>query len=77
MAGSLPPSSRVSFLSVPDADAMMALPVRSEPVKEMWATSGCSTIHRPSWSPPVTMFTTPAGKLFWATDASITVDNGV
>merc|ERR1719409_949457 len=40
----------------------MALPVRVLPVKEILLMSGCSVIHFPTSSLPLTKFTTPGGK---------------
>ena len=60
--GFLPPSSRLTRLSVSAARRLMSMPVSVWPVKEMTRTSGCSTSAWPTSVPdPVTTFTTPSG----------------
>jgi hypothetical protein len=47
-----------------DAPAAMILdPVGTEPVKEILSRRGWLATSAPTWGPPVTMFTTPAGSL--------------
>ena len=63
MFGDLPPSSRPTFLKPRAAVSAMTRPVASEPVKAIFAVSGCSTSGMPTSLPkPVTTLTTPAGK---------------
>jgi hypothetical protein len=76
-AGSLPPSSSVTFFRVAAPVAMIFLPVAAEPVKEICAIFGCSTIIWPSSSPPVIMFITPAGNASTAISESMAVESGV
>ena len=47
MLAALPPSSRVSFLSVPATERAIALPTSVEPVNATLSTPGCSTSARP------------------------------
>ena len=61
IAGSLPPSSKVTRFSVPAALAMMRLPVATEPVKVILSMSGCSVIHWPRSLPPASTLKTPGG----------------
>ncbi len=59
----LPPSSSETRLSRRAARWAMSLPVVEEPVNEMTATSGLSTMASPTSPPaPVTRLTTPGGK---------------
>ena len=59
----LPPSSSETRLRRRPARSAMLLPVVDEPVNEMIATSGLSTIASPTSPPaPVTRLTTPGGK---------------
>ena len=51
MNGLLPPSSNDTRLTRLAAAAWMALPVATEPVKEMASTSGCSTSAWPTVCP--------------------------
>ena len=61
--GDLPPSSSVTRLRSAAAVAAMRLPLASEPVNVILATSGCSTKGAPISAPsPVTTLTTPGGK---------------
>jgi hypothetical protein len=62
MFAALPPSSRVSFLSVPATDRAMALPTAVDPVKATLLTSGWLTSACPVSPAPVMMLTTPAGR---------------
>ncbi len=54
IAGSLPPSSRVTRFRLSAALAMTFLPVAVEPVKVMRSMPGCSVIQRPRSLPPAT-----------------------
>ncbi len=63
MLAALPPSSRVTFLSVPATARAIALPTSVDPVKATLSTSGCETIARPVSPAPVTMLTTPGGQV--------------
>jgi hypothetical protein len=61
----LPPSSRLTFFSVPLAAATMRLPTPVEPVKDTMSTDGCVDSVAPTGSPkPRTMLTTPAAARF-------------
>ena len=63
MLGDLPPSSSETCLKLRAAISLIRWPVTSEPVKLIFATSGCSTSRAPASAPsPVTTFTTPGGK---------------
>ena len=59
----LPPSSSDTRLSRRPARSAMPLPVTDDPVNEMTAMSGLSTMASPTSAPePVTRLTTPGGK---------------
>ena len=77
MAASLPPSSRVTRLRVPAELAMTFLPVAVEPVKLIFAMSGCSVIVAPISLPPETTLSTPAGKTCCAISPNRRVPSGV
>ena len=78
MLAALPPSSRVTFLSVPATDLAIALPTSVEPVKATLSTSGCSTSARPVSPAPVTMLTTPGGRsACWQISANSSAVSGV
>ncbi|CAM5703273.1 hypothetical protein SGRIM128S_03479 [Streptomyces griseomycini] len=58
----LPPSSRATRFTMPEAIAPMRRPTAVEPVKETRSTSGCSARAWPATGPrPVTRLNTPAG----------------
>src|SRR5207248_852424 len=60
--GDLPPSSSVTRLIEAAAEAAIDLPTSVDPVKAIFATSGCSTSRWPTVRPgPATTLTTPAG----------------
>ena len=59
MLAALPPSSRVSALSVPATARPISLPTAVEPVNATLSTSGCLTSARPISPGPVMMLTTP------------------
>ena len=62
MLGFLPPSSSAIFFTVPEAAAMIRLPVATPPVKETRSTRGSSLSGAPAFGPsPTTRFATPAG----------------
>ena len=62
MFADLPPSSSVTRLIVPAAPAAIPRPTSVEPVKAIFATSGCSTSRRPQTLPgPATTLSTPSG----------------
>ena len=61
MFAALPPSSSVSFLSVPAIARWISFPTSVEPVNATLSTSGCFTSAAPARPSPVTMFTTPGG----------------
>lgn len=60
-AASLPPSSRVTRVSVLAAMAMIRLPPATDPVKQTFATLGLSMSAAMFSSGPVTTLSTPAG----------------
>ena len=66
-----------TFLRVAAPVAMIFLPVAAEPVNEICAIFGCSTIIWPSSSPPVMMLITPAGKASAAISDNMAVASGV
>src|SRR6266478_2580620 len=60
--GDLPPSSRVTRLSVSAALLTMIFPTAALPVKAILSTPGCATSAAPAVSPkPLTILTTPGG----------------
>ncbi len=62
MLGFLPPSSSATFFTVPDAAAMIRLPVPRPPVNETRSTRGSSLRAAPALGPsPRTRLPTPAG----------------
>ncbi len=62
MLADLPPSSRNTFFTVPEALAMIRRPVTVDPVKVIMSTLGSEVSTSPTrWSDEATMFTTPAG----------------
>ena len=78
MFAALPPSSRVTFLSVPATAFAMARPTSVEPVKATLSTSSCATSARPVSPAPVTMLTTPAGRsACWQISANSSAVSGV
>src|SRR3979490_3396727 len=63
MVGDLPPSSRVTRLSVPAASRRMVLPTTVEPVNDIFMISGWRLSSVPTTSPrPVTILNTPLGR---------------
>ena len=79
MSAFLPPSSRVTCLTPVSAAAFwIDRPVGSLPVKPIRRTFGCRTIASGTAGPlPVTMFTTPGGKISAIRSASSSADSGV
>ena len=79
MFGDLPPSSSVTRLIVAAAPAAIDRPTEVEPVKAIFATSGCSTRRCPHTDPgPATTLTTPSGiPASDAIDANRSAVNGV
>ena len=65
MFAALPPSSRVTFLSVPATVRAMALPTSVEPVKATLSMPSCPTSAAPVEPSPVMMLTTPFGSPAW------------
>src|SRR5438105_12046321 len=62
MFGDLPPSSKVTSLTVSAAILTICLPTAALPVKATLSTSACVTRGAPADSPkPVTTLTTPGG----------------
>ena len=63
MFGFLPPSSSATFFTVPDAAAMIRLPVARPPVNETRSTLGSSLSGAPALGPsPRTRFADPGGQ---------------
>src|SRR5680860_1126299 len=62
MFAALPPSSRVSFLSVPATERAMARPTAVDPVNATLLTSAWLTSACPVSPAPVMMLTTPGGR---------------
>ncbi len=77
MAGSLPPSSRVTRFRSGAADKATFLPVSTEPVKLILRGTGCDVIAAPSSSPPLTMLTTPGGNTSRSSSPTWSVVSGV
>ncbi len=78
MLAALPPSSRVTFLSLPATARAIALPTSVDPVKATLSTSGCDTMARPVSPAPVTMLTTPGGRsACWQISAKSSAVSGV
>src|SRR5262245_45507122 len=77
IAGSLPPSSRVTRFRSGAAACATFLPVATEPVKEILRTAGCAVIQPPSSFPPETMLITPAGTTSRRISPSRSVESGV
>jgi hypothetical protein len=78
MFAALPPSSRVSALSVPAVALWISLPTPVEPVKATLSTPGWLTRCIPMSDGPGTMFTTPAGSsACWTTSANSRALSGV
>src|ERR1700684_2929222 len=72
MLGDLPPSSRVTRLTVSAALFMISLPTAALPVKAILSTPGCATSGAPADSPkPVTTLTTPGGNPASANQSAI------
>ncbi len=77
MLAALPPSSRVSALSVPATPLAMRLPTSVEPVNATLSTSGWVTRSMPISPGPVTMLTTPGGRSAWRqTSAKSSAESG-
>jgi hypothetical protein len=70
MFAALPPSSSVTFLSVPATARAIILPTAVLPVKATLATSGCVTSSMPISPGPVMMFTAPGGRSAWRTTSA-------
>ena len=78
MLAALPPSSRVTLLSVPATRRAIALPTSVEPVNATLSTPGCSTSAAPVSPAPVTMLTTPGGRsACWQISANSSAVSGV
>ena len=78
MFAALPPSSSVSFLSVPATAFAISRPTAVEPVKATLLTSGCRTSAAPVAPAPVTMLTTPGGRSACCRiSAKMSADSGV
>ena len=77
MAGSLPPSSRVTRLRSGAADAATFFPVSIDPVKLIFRGTGWLVIQAPSSSPPLTTFNTPGGRTSRSSSPTLRVDRGV
>ena len=78
MLAALPPSSRVTFLSVPATVLAISRPTSVEPVNATLSTSSCATSARPVSPAPVTMLTTPGGRsACWQISANSSAVSGV
>ncbi len=77
ISGSIPPSSRLTRFSCSAARTAMRVPTAVDPVNAMHATRGSSTSAAPTSGPPVTTFTTPAGRCASARSTIRSVANGV
>ncbi len=73
----LPPSSRVSALSVALAPLITARPASTLPMKPIFATFGCATSATPASRPPVTTLNTPGGNTPSHSSAMRSADSGV
>ena len=74
MFADLPPSSSVTFFTVPDASCMMRRPTSVEPVNATLSTSGCCAISSPALPPgPVIRLTTPGGRSASSTAFTISI----
>src|SRR5262245_35422839 len=77
IAGSLPPSSSVTFFRSSAATFAMALPVGTLPVNEILRTVGCAVIHAPTSLVPPSTLSTPAGTTSFSAAASASDESGV
>jgi hypothetical protein len=78
IAGSLPPSSRVTFVRLAAAIAMIRLPPPTLPVKQTCLIRGSPTTIGPrTSSAPVTTFSTPGGRFLTRCRSVRTDDSGV
>ena len=77
MAGSFPPSSRVTRLRSGAAEMATFLPVSMEPVKLTFRGTGWPVIQAPSSSPPLTTFSTPGGTTPRSSSMVLRVASGV
>ena len=77
IAGSLPPSSSVTRLSVADALCITRRPVAVDPVKLILSMPGCAVIQGPSASPPLMPLSTPGGRIAAASSPNLSVVRGV
>src|SRR5712691_12387214 len=74
----LPPISRCTFLKPGAAFWFTSLPTAVDPVNDTTFTASCVDSTVPTSGPPVTMFTTPAGRPASArTLTKFTADSGV
>ena len=74
MFADLPPSSSVTFFTVPDASCMMRRPTSVEPVNATLSTSGCCASSSPALPPgPVMRLTTPGGMSASSTAFTISI----
>lgn len=76
MAASLPPSSSVTRFKVPAHATMTFFPVSTEPVKLIFATSGCPVSIGPRFSSPLRAWNTPGGKTLVPNSASFNAEYG-
>ena len=78
MLAALPPSSRVTRLSVPATALAISRPTSVEPVNATLSTSGWLTSACPVPPAPVTMLTTPGGRsACWQISAKSSAVRGV
>lgn len=77
IAGSFPPSSRVTRFNVPAALAMTLRPVAEDPVKLILSMPRWEVRRGPRDSSPLSTWTTPGGKNAWASSTSLMLEYGV
>ena len=78
MFGDLPPSSSVTGMMFCAAYCMISRPVTVSPVKPTLAMRGLVASALPISPPgPLTMFSTPGGRMSPRTSASLSIDHGV
>src|ERR1700712_1979600 len=77
IAGSLPPSSNVVRLRSRAATSATRLPVATEPVNEIFFTSGCEVSFDPKSLPPLSTLSTPFGSTSLSSAPTCKVASGV
>ena len=77
IAGSLPPSSRVTRFRSSAAARAIFFPVGTLPVNEIFRTAGCAVIHAPTSSLPPRTLSTPFGTASLSAAPSASDESGV